>query len=96
MPTIAYNLVLGSQDEHMSLRLRSKHSLVIDTPSDKPLIVSTRIPPFIDVIHQSDVVFSICASHDGTPISGNDLRESALALYMIRFLKLVILGLWRT
>ena len=93
MPTIAYNLVLGSQDENMSLRLRSKHSLVTDTPSDKPLIVSTRIPPAIDAIHRSDVVFSICASHYGTPIPGNDLKESALALYVIKFFKLVILGL---
>ena len=92
MPTIAYSLVLGSKDEHISLRLRSKHTLVIDTPSDKPLIVSTRVPPSIDVVHRSDVVFSICASQDGTPIPGNDLKESAFALYVFRLLKLVILG----
>lgn len=76
----------------MSLRLHSKHNLVAGSPSDKPLKMSTRVPPSLDVIHQSDVVFCVCATLDGKPVLGKDLKQSALALYLVNFLKLVTIG----
>lgn len=76
----------------MSLRLHSKHTLVAGSPSDKPLKMSTRVPPSLDVIHQSDVVFCVCATLDGKPVLGKDLKQSALALYLVNFLKLVTIG----
>lgn len=89
MPTVAYRSALSSKDDHMSLRLNSEHVLVAGIPSDKPLKLSTRVPPSLDVIHQSDVVFSLCATLDGKPVLGNLLMQSALALYLVNFLKMV-------
>ncbi|CAL1713352.1 unnamed protein product [Somion occarium] len=71
----------------MTLSLNSTHFLIAGSASDTVLKMATRVPPSLDVIHKSDVTFSISATMDGSPTIGKDLKESALALYLVNFLQ---------
>jgi hypothetical protein len=89
MPSFYNSFSIQARSDHFGLALNSVHLLTIGSQNSDPVRNSKRrVPHDIDVLSTSHLVVTLSGSVDRIKVSPDQIRQSALALFLVRYFKL--------
>ncbi|TCD61021.1 hypothetical protein EIP91_009144 [Steccherinum ochraceum] len=87
MPSFVCTGSSRQRTDYGSLALTSRHLLVAGSPSDNVLKLKTSLPSSVDVLHVSDITFTVSGVLAGRLVSSSVMQQSAVAHHLVSYLQ---------
>ena len=89
MPSFYSSYAIRDNTEMFACTLKQRHLLVAGSPSETAPTVKGRIPEDIDVVLDTDLVFTLSGILDSARISSKAMKESAAVRHLLQYLHVV-------
>ncbi|OBZ69066.1 hypothetical protein A0H81_11380 [Grifola frondosa] len=86
MPSFYSSYAIRDNTETFACTLKQRHLLVAGSPSETPPTVKGRIPEDIDVVLDTDLVFTLSGILDRARISSKAMQQSAAVRHLLQYL----------
>lgn len=93
MPTFICTGSTKQITDAYTLSLNSEHCLIAQQPSERGVKMKTFLPSSIDVLHSSDITFTLSGIEEGDPVSSAAMKQSAVTRHIVDYFQKVHLSL---